>query len=166
MNLWQWILNNEFLTMSLWECNVSFCRQATAEAGNGSRSPTLLLVGGYYQELMKQYEPTTNHYRLLPALTRSWYYRHLLILMYVLMLPSYSGLLAPAFVAYHINVAQVVQATSAQVERGTSRSPYFPAIVGKSLLSIHFSSSPTITVMVVILERKEALPPTHTHTTP
>ena len=69
----QCVLDNLFWTMCSsvplsWECSVSSCRQT----GNGSRSPTLSLVGGYYQELMNQYEQlygpvwaTMSQYELL-----------------------------------------------------------------------------------------------------
>ena len=113
----QCVLDNLFWTMCSsvplsWECSVSSCRQT----GNGSRSPTLSLVGGYYQELMNQYEQlygpvwatmsqyellygpvwaTMSQYELLYGpvqIVLDWYYWRTLVLqeyvlcMYVLML--------------------------------------------------------------------------------
>lgn len=132
---------------SSWECSVSSCRQT----GNGSRSPTLSLGGGYYQELMNQYEParaTMSQHELLwasmsyyepvwividtyaPGTTDVlWSFKSMCCYVRTFwcwcnLIPR--GLLNPPFVAHPINVEQ---ATNSQVRRGTSGPPYFATIV-------------------------------------
>ena len=131
----------------MWECSVSSCRQT----GNGSRPPTLSLGGGYYQELMNQYEPawaTMSQYELLwasmsyyepvwiaidtyaPGTTDVlWSFKSMCCYVRTFwcwcnLIPQ--GLLNPPFVAHPINVEQ---ATNSQVRRGTSGPPYFATIV-------------------------------------
>ena len=121
----------EFLTMSLWECNVSFCRQAAA--GRKWVDITNSVTGAH--------EPVRTHSRSLQTATCT----HTLLVLQTYFDPyvhfdvyvrSYLGLLAPAFV-----VALVLQATNAQVGRTTGGSPYFPVIIGKST---HFLLLPQV----------------------
>lgn len=145
---WQWIsdndrvLDNVIVGMQCQLLQTGSCRQEAA--GRKWVEITNSVTGAH--------EPVRTHSRSLQTTTCT----HTLLVLQTYFDPyvhfdvyvcSYLGLLAPAFV-----VALVLQATNAQVGRTTGGSPYFPVIIGKST---HFPSSPTSTVMMVILERKE-----------